>query len=292
MTMTRQQAREVLISVSSRTDTGRRRKANEDAVLIADLTAGTTLNAHTEGSFGIGAGGFVLAVSDGMGGAAAGEVASRIAVASMRELLSILSPDLSISEQLKSATQITNHRIVFQARQNPSLKGMGATLTAALIFDGVAYIAQIGDSRAYLIRYGRIRQVTRDQTLAQMLLDTGAIGPSEVAFVRRNVIVQALGNEMDLQVALTSIKLYQDDYLLLCSDGLSNKLDAEEMRLMIESSSDLNAACRAMVDAANDRGGEDNISVIVARLGGAALDSTADHKITDGLEMISRYAAQ
>jgi protein phosphatase len=265
--------------------------ANEDAVLIADLTADTTLKAAAEGSFSIGAGGFVLAVSDGMGGAAAGEVASRIAVASMRELLAILSPDLSIPEQLRSAAQITNHRIVFQARQNPSLKGMGATLTAALIFDGVAYIAQIGDSRAYLIRYGRIRQITRDQTLVQMLLDSGAIKPSEVNSVRKNVIVQALGNEMDLQVALTSIKLYRDDCLLLCSDGLSNKLEAEEMKSIVDGSTDLRAACRKMIDMANDRGGEDNITVIVAKLAGAALDSTGDHKITEGLELISPFAA-
>jgi protein phosphatase len=272
----------ILVSVFARTDIGMQRSGNEDAFLVADLTTGNVGLGPDMSTHPVGARGSLMVVSDGMGGAVAGEIASEMAVTSIRESLMEMPGDLNVSERLKLATEVANERIWEHAQQNPELSGMGATVTAVLVQGTTAYIGQVGDSRAYLVRGEQIKQLTKDQSLAQMLVDSGAITPEQVSSVPQNVIMQALGTQPTVKVALTAVELCRNDYLLICSDGLSNKIQAAEMREMAQSSSDLTAACRRLVEIANERGGEDNITVIIAKFDGEALETGTDSSSITG----------
>lgn len=228
----------------------------------------------------------LLVVADGMGGAAAGEVASSMAVDTLREVLMETAVEQNIGEQLKRATETANESIWTRAQQDGSLCGMGSTLTAALVRDGVAYIAQVGDSRAYLIRGERIRQLTKDQSLVQLLIDTGNITPEQAAHhPRKNLILQALGASPTVKAELTTVELCRDDRLILCSDGLSNLVEPTEMQGTVAESPDPETACRQLVELANERGGEDNITVIVARFSGENLCSSRETAITASLHI-------
>ncbi|HSE38846.1 MAG TPA: protein phosphatase 2C domain-containing protein, partial [Blastocatellia bacterium] len=209
-------------------------------------------------------------------GAAAGEIASEMAVTTMRELLSQTTSPTDISEQLRAAAEVANERIWNRSQDNPELSGMGATLTAVLVQGTTAYIAQVGDSRAYLIRRQQIKQLTKDQSLAQMLVDSGAIKPEQMDSVPQNVIMQAMGTQPAVKVAMSAVQLFRNDCLVICSDGLSNKLPPNELREMVQDVDDLTDACRLLIDKANERGGEDNITVIIARFDGEALYSASE----------------
>jgi protein phosphatase len=252
--------------------------------MVADLTTGNVGLGPDMSTHPVGSRGSLMVVSDGMGGAVAGEIASEMAVTSIRESLMEMPTDLTISDQLKMATEIANERIWEHAQQNPELSGMGATVTAVLVQGTSAYIGQVGDSRAYLIRGERIKQLTKDQSLAQMLVDSGAITPEQIHSVPQNVIMQALGTQPTVKVALTAVELCRNDHLLICSDGLSNKFqdNIDELRQTAQSSADLTAACRRLVEIANERGGEDNITVIIARFDGEALHSATDSSSITG----------
>lgn len=266
----------VLVSVFARTDIGMQRSGNEDSFLVADLTTGNVGLGPDMSTHAIGDRGSLMVVSDGMGGAVAGEIASEMAVTTIRDSLMDMPGDLTIAERLKLATEVANERIWNHAQQNPELSGMGATLTAVIAHATVAYIAQVGDSRAYLMRGEQIKQVTKDQSLVQMLIDSGAIEPEQASSVPQNVIMQALGTQPTVKVAMTAVELCRNDFLLLCSDGLSNKIAPREMQNTLQVSDDLTAACRQLVEMANERGGEDNITVIVARFDGEALHSASE----------------
>lgn len=273
------------ISVYGCTDTGRRRPDNEDAFLIADLNAESSLLTDRN-DCGQCERGSLLVVADGMGGAAAGEVASALAVATLREVLTQTSVEQNFGDQLKCATETANERIWTQAQHDGHLRGMGSTLTAALVQDSVAYISQVGDSRAYLIRGERIRQLTKDQSLVQFLLDMGEITPEQAAHhPRKNVIFQALGGEPKVTPEMLSIELCRDDCLILCSDGLSNLVTPAEILQANNLSPDPEIASRCLVDLANLRGGEDNITVIVARFDGERLRTSAEAAITESLHI-------
>jgi protein phosphatase len=252
------------------------RSGNEDSFLVADLTTGDDAPNDGAGPQQVGERGSLLIVSDGMGGAAAGEIASELAVKTIRESLMEQPFGVDVSDHLRRATEKANEKIWSLSQENTELTGMGATVTAALVHGTIAYIAQVGDSRAYLIRGGQTRQVTKDQSLAQMLVDAGAIQPEQVASVPQNVIMQALGTQPNVRVAMTTLQLYRDDHLVLCSDGLSNKIDPQEMREIIEDAQDLAGASQEMIEIANERGGEDNITVILARFDGEALPNMGD----------------
>jgi serine/threonine protein phosphatase PrpC len=204
-----------------------------------------------------------------MGGASAGEVASEMAVKMIRDAL-MMPSYYSTDERLKYAVELANQRIHRHAQHNLNLRGMGTTVTAALVEDGTAHIAQVGDSRAYLLRKPNISQLTKDQSLAQYLVDIGQIAPEQVSKVRQNVLMQALGAQETVQVALSSVELRCDDYLLLCSDGLSNKVSTKEMGEILGVEPNLDAACDRLVALANARGGEDNITVVVAHFNGTS----------------------
>ena len=267
---------EVSISLFAETDIGMRRAANEDSFLIADLTTGSSEESAEVICHTLGERGYLMVVSDGMGGAAAGEVASDFAVRTLLESLTTSTNSTPIAEELKQAAEAANDRIWNHAQDNTSLLGMGATLTAVVARESEVHIAQVGDSRAYLIRGDQIAQLTRDQSLAQALVDAGIIEPEQAHLVPQNVIMQALGTQQSLEVKMTRLEICRQDALLICSDGLSNKIEAHEMLQIISEASDLKTAAQRLIEIANERGGEDNITVIVARFDGDSLNATSE----------------
>jgi len=274
---------DVKVLVFGSTDVGMQRTGNEDAFMVADLTTGDKATGSEANSHPVGERGSLMVVSDGMGGALSGEIASELAVTTIHESLMESPTDLDVPVRLKIATEVANERIWNHAQENPEMcGGMGATVTAALVHSSTVYIAQVGDSRAYLIRGNQIKQLTKDQSLAQMLIDSGAILPEQAASVPQNVIMQALGTQPTVKVAMTAVQLCRNDCLLLCSDGLSNKIDPHEMKVTVDQKKDLSAACRWLIETANERGGEDNITVVIARFDGDALATANEVKSITG----------
>lgn len=273
---------DVTISLFADTDIGMRRAANEDSFLIADLTKGNSEASEEVISQNLSERGYLMVVSDGMGGAAAGEIASDFAVKTLLETLANSAEKKTLSEKLKIAAETANERIWNYAQENQALLGMGATLTAVIACGCEMHIAQVGDSRAYLIRSGQIEQLTRDQSLAQALVDSGMIAPDQAHLIPQNVIIQALGTQPSLNVIMTEIELCQNDALLICSDGLSNKVKPQEMVEAITETTDLKAAVRRLIDLANERGGEDNITLIISRFAGDGLKEKTESKRITG----------
>jgi serine/threonine protein phosphatase PrpC len=255
-------------------------------MLVADLATGRAATSADMNVYEADGRGMLMAISDGMGGAAAGEVASHIAVTVLHDVLKQTS-DPDIAERLKMAVELANIRVWTRAQADSALAGMGTTLTAALVQGGRAYIAQIGHSRAYLIRDGRARQITTDQTLAQALLDHGVINPNNIRSILKNVLTHALGVSPVVHVAVTSVEIRHDDHLLICSNGLSNKVASDEISLVIQQSANLTDACERLIEIANERGGEDNITVVLARMSGAAHSSSIEDADTGRLELIA-----
>jgi protein phosphatase len=273
------------ITVYAQTDVGMVRAGNEDTFLVLNLdTSDTWTPVTVEGdppdhfaSFEQASAGTILAVSDGMGGALAGEVASRMAVEGVRDHMLFFKSNTTFSafpfhERLRLAVEQANSQINNESMGNADYAGMGATFTACGVHDGVLTLAQIGDSRCYLIRGGRIALVTHDQSLVWQLVEAGHITEEEAETHQyKNVILQALGAQPRVNVVVDRIQLNDGDTVLLCSDGLSGRVRAEEMLDIVTKSDSLRTACEQLIQLANDRGGEDNITVIVARFEGAAL---------------------
>jgi PPM family protein phosphatase len=289
----------MFVELYAKTNVGRVRAGNEDNFLVLDLSGqGAWTGSDGEaipdglGRFEVGPKGVVLVVSDGMGGALAGDVASRMAVETVREMLlggdgedgdeGPCDPDAPLVECLRNATDYANFAIHRRSQEDPHCSGMGATLTAAAVTSDGVGLLQVGDSRGYVIRGGRIKLATKDQSLVQQLVDVGQISEQEAeTHMFRNVILQALGAQPELQPVTGRVKVCRGDVLLLCSDGLSGKLRGEDMlRIVEEADGDLKRACEALVDEANERGGEDNITVVLARLEGDDLPPPDDDRIT------------
>jgi protein phosphatase len=259
------------------------RRGNEDCFLVADLSTGNTGLVPEVSKHRVGQMGSLLVVSDGMGGAVAGEIASDLSVNHVRENVLRNAHIANVSDRLRFAVESANHAVWQYAQENRQFAGMGATMTAVLCHENTAYIAQVGDSRAYLIRGNRIKQLTKDQSLVQLLMDAGAIKPEEANQVPNNVILQALGTRAEVIVAMTSVDLCRDDYILLCSDGLSNKVGDDEMRTeVLQANGDIGSACRSLIEIANARGGEDNITVVVGRFDGTSLESATERSSITG----------
>ena len=284
----------MFVELNANTNVGRVRSGNEDNYLVLDLSTQSAWTGSDGASpsaemlrFEVGERGVVLVVSDGMGGALAGDVASRMAVETVRDMLADADDDdgedeSTLVESLKNATDYANFAIHKRSQDDPHCSGMGATLTAAAITREGVSLVQVGDSRGYVIRGGQIKLATKDQSLVQQLVDVGQISEQEAeTHMFRNVILQALGAQPELQPVTGRVRLYRDDLLLLCSDGLSGKLRAEDMlRIVEDSDGDLARACEALIDEANERGGEDNITVVLARLTGDDLPSPDTGRIT------------
>jgi len=265
-------------TIYARTDLGRTREHNEDAFLVADLTLGRS-SLHSEvRTIPVGARGVLLLVADGMGGAAAGELASAMAadliyghLAGTWSKESEDSPDHFIL-RLREAVELANLQIHSYAKDHPEVRGMGTTATVAGVLGTTLFLAQVGDSRGYLLRSGRAVQVTKDQSLTQRLVDAGELSEEEATTsARRNIILQALGPDPRITVELTWQPLSRGDLLVLCSDGLSNQVRRDEIATMAAAQPDLEVLGTELVELANQRGGPDNITVVLARFEGEAL---------------------
>jgi PPM family protein phosphatase len=277
------------ITVYAKTDVGRVRAGNEDNFLIVNLSTAETwtldsvtgpppksLTGFRQGHYGT-----VASVSDGMGGALAGEVASRLAVEGVRDRMLELQSSSTFakfpfSERLRLALELANLHIHYESLNHSDYAGMGATFTSVGVLGVTAYFAQVGDSRAYLLRHGAVRQITRDQSLVGQLLESGHLTEEEAeGYAFKNVILQALGASPYVNVAVSKMTLQDGDTVLLCSDGLSGKVRGEEMLSIVEGAPGLEAACGLLIDLANKRGGEDNITVVILHVEGAPLAISA-----------------
>jgi serine/threonine protein phosphatase PrpC len=227
-----------------RTDTGRQRNANEDSYLTRAP---------------------LFVVADGMGGAQAGEVASKAAAESFAGELPATSPERVLEETIEGANR-TIHEL---ARKDPGLAGMGTTTTAAIVnleAEEVA-IGHVGDSRAYRLRGGRFEQLTRDHSLVEEMRRKGQLTDAQAEdHPQRSIITRALGPEPEVQVDLQTVPAQDGDVFLICSDGLTTMLDDEQIARVLARATSLGAAVRALVDEANRAGGRDNITVVAFRL--------------------------
>jgi protein phosphatase len=183
----------------------------------------------------------------------------------------------SLAGRLREAVETANGLIHDHAVRHPEFRGMGTTVTAAVILGQDLFLAQVGDSRAYLVREGETVQLTRDQSLLQHLVDSGQITPEEAdRSERRNVILQALGPAPQVQVDLTHQLLRRGDALVLCSDGLTGLVRRDEIGQRVAEDRSLELICEELISLANARGGPDNVTVLVARLDGPGLDEPDD----------------
>ena len=254
------------IEVFAQTDVGMMREGNEDSYLV-DQTTSADSDALASVQHLSTEHGMILMISDGIGGAAAGEVASLLAVESVRDATQWdgLKDKIALRKMVYDAVQKANDIIVAKAAEHPRLRGMGATATVAGIFRDVLVIAQVGDSRGYVIRGNEVVQVTKDQTFVRTLVDAGNITEEEAkTHPRRHILLQALAQK-EIEIPMTELQLRRGDVLLLCSDGLSGLVGKEDMVKAVSSSSSLNGAAGTLVNLANDRGGPDNITLILAR---------------------------
>jgi serine/threonine protein phosphatase PrpC len=279
------------IALYAQTDVGVVRSGNEDNFLVLDLSTGSSWTANEEEqkdllTYQQGGHGTLLAVSDGVGGTVAGEIASRIAVETVRDRMLRLQAhgvysQTPVHQRLRLAIEEANLLINRESAANTGHKGMGATFTAVVTEGSRVYFAQVGDSRTYLIRRGRIARVTKDQSLVQSLIDNGQI-TEEAAETHpyRNVILHALGATEAVGVKINSLLLCQLDLLVLCTDGLSGKVRADEIAQIVNAAADLKSACQTLVGLANKRGGEDNITVVIAQFSGSGLAQPNDERIT------------
>lgn len=274
-----------ILTVSGRTAPGRVRSENQDAFRATDLSEAPAGPPSIEGpdpGTGAAAGtlacppgsqGVLLLVADGVGGTRGGAVASRLAGSAVTEAMQRAAgagapPDADDAERrLHDAVIEADRRIRAGGDASPEHRGMATTVTAALVFEGFVLVAQVGDSRCYLFREGRLIPLTRDQSVVQELIEAGAI-TSEQARTnpQRNLILQALGSASDLEVALSRSELRGGDQLLLCSDGLWGLVEAEEISELLRGAANPEAACEELVARANEQGGTDNITALVARL--------------------------
>ena len=268
----------IKVEVYAKTDLGRTRDHNEDRFLVADLTRRQASLLPAVRHHEIGPRGSLFVVADGMGGAAAGEVASAMATETVFEHLLQAwgrGPEATAQRfayRLREAVEVANTRIHTYAAAHPEVRGMGTTTTAVGVLGDHLFLSQVGDSRAYLIRGRQAVQLTKDQSLMQRLVEAGELTEEEAAkSERRNIILQALGPDARVKVDLTHQELRRGDILVLCSDGLSGQVKKEEIAEIAGRERDLQVACDKLIALANERGGPDNITVILARFDGDGL---------------------
>ena len=275
-----QPAGDIRVHIFGRTDVGRIREHNEDSFIIADLTRKSRSIREEDRIQVVGDRGSLMAVCDGMGGAAAGEVASELAVNIIYEKL--VEGDLpkdhdDLARRMVRAVEAAGLRIYSEAKLDRHHRGMGTTATVAAMLDSFLFLGQVGDSRAYILRNQQLVQVTRDQSLVNQLIEAGQLTEEEAEnFEHNNIILQALGTADTVQVDLTFVPLRRGDVLLMCSDGLSGMVRYDDIRQTLLDHPDTVEACKVLTDKANDAGGHDNVTVIVARFEGEGLPAPSD----------------
>jgi serine/threonine protein phosphatase PrpC len=244
--------------VVSVTDTGRKRRHNEDAFVSNPP---------------------LFAIADGMGGAQAGEVASRLAADALQEG----GAEGSGEERVAALIQRANRRVYDSSGRDASLEGMGTTMTVALVEDGAVAIGHVGDSRAYLIRDGKLRQLTDDHSLVAELTRAGKLSEEEAeSHPQRSVITRSVGTDPDVDVDTLSVETKAGDVFLLCSDGLTDMVgDQQILRIVNSKRTDLRVAAKALVKAANKRGGQDNITVVFFEVAEPAIEETKESVVPE-----------
>ena len=248
---------------AAKTDTGRKRRRNEDAFVLAPP---------------------LFAVADGMGGAQAGEVASKLAAAALEDT----DPGrLTGPERVASLIQEANRRVHERSSVDPATSGMGTTMTVALVENDGVVIGHVGDSRAYLVRGREIEQITEDHSLVNELLKTGKLSPEEAeTHPQRSVITRAVGTDPDVDVDSFIVDTQDGDVFLICSDGLTDMVDDEHILATVERyRGNLESLTKQLVTAANRGGGEDNITVVAFSIG--ELAGGADVGDTATMEAVS-----
>jgi protein phosphatase len=243
------------VNTAHRTDTGRERQENQDAIVyISDELSGIRL----------------LVIADGLGGTACGQIASQLAVQTIRQsFFNQSGSNLTINERLDISICEANHLILQRANHDRHCRGMGSTCAVLALSDEFAHVAHAGDSRVYLIRDGRIKLLTRDHSRAQRMLDDGLITEEEAAVhPDRNWLDRALGlrEEIKPDILPGPIRLCEKDTFLVCTDGLTSLVRDEEIFRIVQNAP-VTHACDALVALANERGGHDNITVAVVRIG-------------------------
>ena len=236
------------------TDTGRKRRRNEDAYVLEPP---------------------LFAVADGMGGAQAGEVASKLAAAALSDTD---SGALSGTERVTSLFQEANRRVYERSATDPAVSGMGTTMTVALVEGDEVVIGHVGDSRAYRLRGGLFEQLTDDHSLVNELMKSGKLSPEEAeTHPQRAVITRALGTDPDVDVDAFEVHAEEGDVYLICSDGLTTMVDDDDILALLEGNhDDLPKAAKALVAAANKRGGEDNITVVAFRIDAPLIEPASE----------------
>lgn len=247
------------VTYQALTDVGRKRKGNEDSLFV---------NPEQK----------LFVVADGMGGHAAGEIASRIAVDSINEFVCLTGGDEEITwpfgldetisydgNRLKTAVRFANKKVLEATKEKSEYEGMATTVCAVLVDDQVANLAHVGDSRVYLFRDGELQQLTSDHSWVNEQIQSGVISAEQArTHPLRNVVTRALGGKADLQVDMQTHDFRTGDVLLLCSDGLTTMIPDDEIaRVMRAGAGDIETTAQDLVDAANARGGEDNITVVL-----------------------------
>jgi protein phosphatase len=262
--------------VYARTDVGRVRERNEDCYVTLDLGSGRAAGGRVTP---LSSPGVLLAVCDGLGGAAGGDVASRLAADALRDSIAghtrTRTPgERTMVKHLREAISLANERVRKEAATHAELDGMGTTLTAALLCGSTAMFGQVGDSRAYLLRSGILVPTTRDQSLGTALLDLGIVSADQLSAMHgANILLQAVGSDEELEIIFTKVSLCRGDILLVCSDGLSGVIPEEEICDTVIRSRSMRSASERLVRLAVDAGGPDNITVVLCRVDGTSLSA-------------------
>ena len=233
----------------SKTDVGMVREVNQDYVFSTETSIGKLPN--------------LLVVADGMGGHRAGEYASRLAVEVLKQELAA-STEESPEAMMKNAITRANERVLEAARQDAKLSGMGTTLVVATVIDRTLYFANVGDSRLYLLS-DDIKQLSKDHSLVQEMVRLGGINQEEAkSHPDKNIITRAIGAKDEVDIDFYEYRLKKGDIILMCTDGLSNMVEDEEMLHIVKCSRDVVEAVEQLIERAKEHGGSDNIGVIVA----------------------------
>ena len=256
------------------TDIGKVRTIDEDSILAANLSFGV----NSESSKFL-----LLAVADGMGGHAKGEEASKIALnAIARAVIPELSNDTPFTELLEKGIQNANQDILDYTAKYPESSGMGTTSVCAVVKGNEVHLTNVGDSRAYVISDDEIRGVTKDHSYVQALVDEGKITQAEAReHPKKNIITKAVGISPSVEADKSILTLDSDESLLLCCDGVIAHLTDEDIHKIINDSPDPQSACQKIVDTANERGGTDNISLIILSAGGPDTKETESGSESD-----------
>jgi serine/threonine protein phosphatase PrpC len=234
----------------SATDVGRKRKINQDSIFASDQPVGNLPNLYI--------------VADGMGGHNAGDFASRFAVNTVREAIAA-SDEVNPVKLISEAIRLANKGIIEEAKEHEEMYGMGTTIVVATVIGQYLYTANVGDSRLYLFD-GELKQITKDHSLVEEMVRLGEISEADARMhPDKNIITRALGAAPEVDVDFFDDQIAPDSTILMCSDGLSNMVDDQEIRLIISRQASVEEKTETLIETANENGGKDNIAVIIIR---------------------------